>query len=103
MKAIIAATILGIVMMFAGVMVKHKKSAATLAIVLILVLLGVNIWDLVNTPHTARQAYFNNMMRIDRYALWFNTLMTGCTLLYALLATKEVVGSKLMHAVLNPG
>lgn len=90
MKAIIAATILGIFMMFASLMVKTKKSAAALGIVTILVLFCVNIWDLATTSFTAPQAFFNNMMRIDRYALWFNMLMTGCTLLYTLLTVKEI-------------
>ncbi len=90
MKAIIAATILGIIMMFAGIMAKEKKPLATLATILLFILLGVNIWDLTNTSSLAPQSLFNNMLRIDRYALWFNTLMTGCTLLYVLLIGKEI-------------
>lgn len=95
MKAIIAATIIGVILMFAGFMVKEKKSVATLASVLFFILLSVNIWDLATTPSDAPQVLFNNMLRIDRYALWFNTLMTGCTLLYVLLVNKEIqkVGS----------
>lgn len=90
MKAIIATTVFGIVLMFAGLVVKEKRSISTLAIVLLVALLGVNIWDLVTTPATAPQSFFNNMLRIDRYALWFNTLMTGCTILYALLVGKDI-------------
>ncbi len=90
MKAIIAATILGIIMMFAGITVKSKKNAVTLAIVLLFILLGVNIWDLTQTSSVAPEAYFNNMIRIDRYSQWFNMLMTACTVLYALLVGKEI-------------
>lgn len=91
MKAIIAATILGIIMMFAGLLMKEKKSIVVLASVLAFVLLGVNIWDVVTTPlDVAPQGFFNNMLRLDRYALWFNTLMTGCTCLYILLAGNEI-------------
>jgi NADH-quinone oxidoreductase subunit N len=95
MKAIIASTVLGIVMMFAGLLVKDKKAIGSLAIVLFMALLGVNIWDLMTTSPTEPQSFFNNMLRVDRYALWFNTLMTGCTLLYALLVNKDIqrVGS----------
>lgn len=95
MKAIIASTVLGIVMMFAGLLVKDKKAVGSLAIVLFMALLGVNIWDLMTTSPTEPQTFFNNMLRVDRYALWFNTLMTGCTLLYALLVNKDIqrVGS----------
>lgn len=90
MKAIIATTIFGIIMMFAGFMVNNKKTASTLAVVLFAALLGVNIWDLVTTPANAPQYLFNNMLRIEHYSLWFNTLMTGCSLLYVLLMGKEI-------------
>ncbi len=90
MKAIIAAAILGIMLMFAAIMMREKKSVVTLAIILLALLLGVNIWDLTETAATAPQAYFNNMLRIDRYSLWFNTLMTGCTFLYLLLVGKDI-------------
>lgn len=90
MKAIIATTIFGIIMMFAGFMVNNKKTASTLAVVLFAALLGVNIWDLVTIPANAPQYLFNNMLRIEHYSLWFNTLMTGCSLLYVLLMGKEI-------------
>src|ERR1043166_124467 len=31
------------------------------------------------------------MLHIDRYSQWFNTLMTGCTLLYALLSGRDLL------------
>ena len=95
MKAIIAATILGIIMMFASIMVKNKSSVVALATVLLFLLLGVNIWDIITTPATQPQSFFNNMLRVDRFSMWFNTLMTGCTCLYVLLVGKEIkkVGS----------
>ena len=95
MKAIIAATILGIIMMFASIMVKNKSSVVALATVLLFLLLGVNIWDIITTPATQPQSFFNNMLRVDRFSMWFNALMTGCTCLYVLLVGKEIkkVGS----------
>lgn len=95
MKAIIAATVFGVILMFAGLFVKEKKSVASIAVFLLLALLGVNVWELATTAPTETMSFFNNMLRIDRYALGFNTLMTGCTLLYALLVNKEIqrVGS----------
>ena len=90
MKAIIAATIIGVIMMFAGLFMENKRSVVTLATVLMFALLGINIWELMHTPSDAPQLFFNNMLRIDRYALWFSTLMTGCTCLYFLLIGKEI-------------
>lgn len=92
MKAIIATTIFGVIMMFAGLMVSNKKSIVAIATLLFATLLGVNIWDLAATSDdAANNLFFNNMLRIEHYSMWFNTLMTGCTLLYALLMGKEIV------------
>ncbi|XZF13304.1 NADH-quinone oxidoreductase subunit N [Chitinophagaceae bacterium MMS25-I14] len=95
MKAIIAATILGIIMMFASIVVKDKKAIVTLAGVLLLVLLGVNVWDLMATKKGSFTPMLNDMLLISRDGLWFNVLMTGCSLLYLLLAGKDIrkVGS----------
>jgi NADH-quinone oxidoreductase subunit N len=90
MKAIIAATIIGVILMFAGILLKEKKQAVILAGILMLVLFGVNIWELTQATDTEPQTFFNNMLRIDRYSLWFNMLMTGCTALYVLLTGKEI-------------
>lgn len=91
MKAIIAATVLGVILMFVGITTKKKTSAVTLATFFLAVLLGVNIGDLTMTDSGAPQTFFNDMLRIDRYSLWFNTMMTGCTFLYALLVGKEIM------------
>ena len=53
-------------------------------------LLGVNIWELATASASEPQLYFNNMLRIEHYSLWFNTLMTGCTFLYVLLMGSEI-------------
>jgi NADH-quinone oxidoreductase subunit N len=90
MKAIIAATIIGVILMFTGILVKEKKGIATFAAILFFLLLGVNIWELSTITAGEPQTFFNNMLRVDRYAVWFNTLMTGCTLLYVLLSGREI-------------
>ena len=95
MKAIIATTVFGIIMMFTGIVVNNKKSVASVAALLFIALLGVNIWDLLTTSANAPQLLFSNMLRVEHYSLWFNTLMTGCSVLYVLLMGKEIqkVGS----------
>jgi NADH-quinone oxidoreductase subunit N len=90
MKAIIATTVFGVIMMFAGIMVSNKKSIGAIAAVLFAALLGVNIWDLLETGANAPVSLFNNMLRVEHYSLWFNTLMTACTLIYVLLMGKEI-------------
>ena len=90
MKAIIATTVFGIIMMFAGLMVNNKKSIVAIAAILFIILAGVNIWDLVATSADEPHLFFGNMLRVEHYSLWFNTLMTGCTVLYVLLMGKEI-------------
>ncbi len=79
-------------MMFASVMVNNKKSIATIATLLFAVLLGINVWDLSTTSVSdpGKNVFFNGMLRVEHYSAWFNTLMTGCTLLYALLMAGEI-------------
>lgn len=93
MKAIIAATLIGVIMMFTGVMSKSKSSVVSIAIVMLLLLLGINIWEVYDTTKVAApgaQQLFNGMLSLDSFSLWFNLLMTGCTLLYVLLVGKEI-------------
>ncbi len=93
MRAIIATTIFGIIMMFSGILVNNKKSIGAIAVLLFTILLGVNIWDMCAAPANAPQLFLSEtcpLLRIDPYSLWFNTLMTGCSLLYLLLMNKEI-------------
>lgn len=92
MKAIIASTIIGVILMFAGVTLKNKASVVSLATVLMLLLLGVNAWEVYEAaaPAAGARMYFNNMLSSDGFGSWFNMLMTGCTLLYVLLNGREI-------------
>jgi NADH-quinone oxidoreductase subunit N len=90
MKAIIAVAIIGVIMMFASILIKDKKNIVALATTLGIVLLGINIFELLNTAAAAPVYLFNKMLRIETYGLWFNVLMTGCTLLYFLLVGKDI-------------
>jgi NADH-quinone oxidoreductase subunit N len=91
MGAIIAAIVFGVVMMFAGFMADNKKTVSGLAVVLFLALGCVNLWDFQNIPpNGASQFLWNDMLKIDRYSLWFNTLIAFCSLMYVLLMNKEI-------------
>lgn len=91
MKAIIAATILGVIMMFTGLFVKDKKTVVSVATALLLVLFGITIWEVTAASNAAPEMLFNNLLRIDSYSLWFNMLMAGCTFLYVLLMGKDIM------------
>src|SRR5690606_5669829 len=89
MKAIIAAAILGVVLMLSGLFVQDKKNVVGLGLFCMAALFGVTIWELAITPHGTFQPMYNNMVVISRDGLWFNMLMTGCTFLYLLLMGKD--------------
>lgn len=108
MTAIIATTVFGIIMMFTGLFVNDKKTVTSIAAVLFLALLGINLLELsdsagpamrsatlslLGVPDTSNGAFpqvlFNNMMRFDKLSMWFATIMSGCTALYVLLIGKE--------------
>ncbi len=95
MKPLIAAAIFGILMMFAALTVKEKRSFSVFAIVLLTLLTGINIWELVETQilletNNTGVYFFSKMIKIDSYNLWFNTLMVAATLLYVLLMHKHI-------------
>lgn len=94
MTAIIAAAIIGVLLMFVGIGTKNKSTMVTVSLVLILALFGITIWEVTQTVHNGiaipPRLYFNDMLRFDGFAVWFNLLMTGCTVLYMLLLSKEV-------------
>lgn len=95
MKPLIATAVFAILMMFAALSVKEKKSFTIFASILMAALVGLNIWELVDYTRflrlgTANPDYFNGMMRIDNYALWFNVLMSAATLIYFLLMGRSI-------------
>ncbi|GAA4450213.1 NADH-quinone oxidoreductase subunit N [Rurimicrobium arvi] len=91
MNAIIAATVLGIIMMYAGFMAKEKKALLSVATLALVVLLGVNVWELFQAKEGNTISLFNFQLTITRFSLWFNTLMTAATLLYVLLMGNDIL------------
>lgn len=91
MKAIIASTILGIIMMYAGFVMKEKKSILSIATLLFVLLLGVNVWELLSAKPGETQMFFNFQLTVTPFSLWFNTLMTAATLLYVLLMGNDII------------
>lgn len=91
MKAIIAATVLGIIMMYAGFVVKEKKTILSIATLLFVLLLGVNVWELTTAKAGVVEALFHYQLTISPFSIWFNTLMTAGTLLYVLLMGDDII------------
>jgi NADH-quinone oxidoreductase subunit N len=91
MKPLIASAIFGVIMMFAALSLKEKKTVTSLATVLLAALIGVNIFELTGIlSGTGEGVLFNGMLRYGSFSIWFNTLMSVITLLYVLLCGKHI-------------
>ncbi len=91
MKPLIASAVFAIIMMFAALSVKDKKTITQLAIVLLIALIGFNVWELSNIMKgEIPEPLFNDMLRYGSFSIWFNTLISGITLLYVLLCGRNI-------------
>lgn len=91
MKPLVASALFGVIMMFAALSVKEKKTFTTIAILLLIVLIGVNIYELSSIMSgEIPEALFNGMLRYGSFSVWFNTLMTVITLLYVILCGRSI-------------
>ncbi len=88
MNALILLTILGVVMMFSGVVLKRNAAIRTLAVTGLLLAIIANVMD------TYGIHFFNinirGMMNFDRFALLFITIILSCTFIFFLLSAKDM-------------
>lgn len=80
MNAIVVSALLGVLMMFSGLIFPKSRHVQFLALFAMIVLLGATIYDhyLVSV---SVQSYFK-MIELDHYGAWFNVLITACSLIY---------------------
>ena len=88
MNAIVVSALLGVVMMFAGLILRKSKQIQLLAIIGMAILLGAVCYDYI-LASSSIQSYFN-MILLDTYSAWFNILITACSLLYFLIFHKPI-------------
>lgn len=91
MNAIILSAVLGVVMMFSSILVKNKGALKHIAAVGLLVLLVANIAGTYgcNLFHIDVQ----NMLRFDKFGLFFNSIAIASTLVYVVLSGRDVENS----------
>ena len=88
MNALIISAILGVVMMFSGILLKQKTAVRNVAIGGIIILLLANILEMGGTVFFTIDS--RGMIAFDQFALLFNTIVFVSTLLYLLLSAKEI-------------
>ena len=95
MNAIILSVILGVIMMFSSIFVKNKNAFKYIAGAGLLILLVANILDTYAVP------FFNidthDMLRFDKFGMYFNSIAIASTLIYVILSGKEI-GKNSIHA-----
>jgi NADH-quinone oxidoreductase subunit N len=94
MYSLIASVLCGVFMMAIGAFVQEKKGVASTTALLLLLLTGINAYEAM-TLSKEGEHLFNKALHVTKDSAWFNTLMTGCTLLYVMLVGRDIrrVGS----------
>lgn len=88
MNALIISALLGVVMMFSGILLKQKSAIRTVAISGILLLLAMSILDLNGV--SLFKIDTRGMIVFDHFALVFNTLIFASVFLYFLLSAADM-------------
>jgi NADH-quinone oxidoreductase subunit N len=88
MNALIFSALSGVIMMFSSFLLKNKSAMRTLAHVLLLAVIIVNVMELrgVGLFHIDTKG----MLTFDRFALLFSLVANVCTLAFFLLSSKDM-------------
>lgn len=88
MNALILSALSGVVMMFAGMVLKQRSKVRLLAHVLLLLVLLVNVLELRGI--TLTNVDTKGMILFDRFALLFTCIASLCTFVFFLLSSKDM-------------
>lgn len=88
MNAIVISALLGVVMMFTGIVLKKSSQVQWVAILGILGLLAASIVDLNSVSFESKTFY--NMIELNSFTAWFNVLITFCATVYFFLFHKDI-------------
>src|SRR6186713_3061172 len=88
MNALIILAIMGVVMMFSGILLKQRSSVRAVALTGLLVAIVLNVMEMYGF-HLFK-IDITGMMKFDRFALFFNTIAMACTFIFFLLSAKEM-------------
>jgi NADH-quinone oxidoreductase subunit N len=88
MNAIIVSALLGVIMMFSGIMTKDRSAITNLAAAGLLLLLAANIFDTYGVWSISVNTH--NMLRFEKFGLFFNSIAFTATFLYVLLSGRDL-------------
>ena len=88
MNALIILAIMGVVMMFSGILLKQRSSVRAIALTGLFVTIVLNVMEMYGF-HLFK-IDVTGMMKFDRLSLFFNTIAMSCTFIFFLLSAKEM-------------
>lgn len=88
MNAIILSALLGVVMMFSGIITNNKSVLKYIAATGLLLLIGANLLD----TYALFKVHINTrgLLSFEKFGLYFNTLAFGATFIYVCLSGKDI-------------
>lgn len=86
MNAIILSALLGVVMMFSGIIIKNKSAIVSTALVCLVILLLGNLAETYSCFTVSIDTH--DMLAFSKFGLFFNTIAITATLLYVMLSGK---------------
>ncbi len=89
MMGIVAAAVLGVLMMFIG-LISKQTAVRTIGVLCFLALVGVTASDFSAIHAVGTKTFFNDMLSVGKQAAWFNLLISICAFVYILIFNKSV-------------
>jgi NADH-quinone oxidoreductase subunit N len=88
MNTIVISALLGVIMMFAGVLLRKSQQVQWVALLGVVALMATAIYDFMNLSD-ATSSYFN-MIEFSTPISWFNVLITFCCLVYVFIFHRDI-------------
>jgi NADH-quinone oxidoreductase subunit N len=88
MNAIIVSALLGVVMMFSGILLKNRSSLKYIAIGGLLLLLIANLFQTYGVYTVVVNSH--ELLRFQKFGLFFNSIAISATLIYVILSGKDI-------------
>jgi NADH-quinone oxidoreductase subunit N len=88
MNAIIVSALLGVVMMFSGILLKNKSTLKYVAIGGLLLLLVANLFQTYGVYTVVVNSH--ELLRFQKFGLFFNSIAIAATLIYVLLSGSDI-------------
>lgn len=89
MNALLSTAFSGVILMFVGLFVTNKQLIKYFAIAALLIAFVANLIDLQYVLHAGGYTCYNAMLKVTPFAVLFNAVILGCTLLYFILSGSE--------------